>query len=261
MQTKLLLGLAAAIVTLCSATPAWSQTAVASKVLGPGWQCLLVPTSFDGPGTVFSVDPDGTKSRIIDLSLPTKFGKPIPVKRLPAAIGAITSDHKAEAGVTVSLLEKIIPGLAAKISAGGHHLDASKIVYDKVQEETTFDTDLKPILNAWLAKNSKDYMAGGPGTRYFVVRDAFLAGAVDYHFSKDNIAELGGEGTFKSLFSANVSLKGSYEAGYDLNQKFEPPLRVCVRTYEIAPTRGLSAAITYQVIPKDGLVPDIKKND
>jgi len=27
-------------------------------VIGPGWQCLLTPTAFDGPGTIFSVSPD-----------------------------------------------------------------------------------------------------------------------------------------------------------------------------------------------------------
>ena len=234
--------LSVVILALCPANLAWPQTAAAAKVLGPGWQCLLVPTSFDGPGTIFSIESDGTKSRIVDLSKASKSGKPVPVKTQAAGIGVITSDRKVNAGIAVSLLEKISPGLAAKISAGGHHLDVSKVQYGDVQEETTFDTDLKPILNAWLAKNAKEYMSGAAGTRYFVVRDAYRAGMVDYHFSKDNVAELGGEGTFKSLFSANLSLSGGYEAGYDLNQKFDPRLRVCVRTYEIAQTRGLSGA-------------------
>lgn len=248
----------AVTLALCPGTIAWAQTAAAAKVLGPGWQCLLAPTSFDGPGTVFSIESDGTKSRIVDLRRATKSSKPIPVNTQAAGIGVITSDRKVNASIAVSLLEKISPGLAAKISAGGHRLDVSKVQYGDVQEETTFDTDLKPILNAWLAKNAKEYMSGAPGTRYFVVRDAYLAGLVDYHFSKDNVVDLGGEGTFKSLFSANLSLSGGYEAGYDLNQKFDPRLRVCVRTYEIAQTRGLSGAAVYQIVPEDGIVPDVK---
>lgn len=178
--------------------------------------------------------------------------------REASAIGVITSERKVEVGVAVSLLEKISPGLAAKITASGHHLDFSKIEYGNVQEETTFDTDLNPTLNAWLSQNSKAYMTGPHGTRYFVVRDAYQAGFVNYHFSKDNVAALGGEGNFKGLFTANVSLSGGYEAGYDLNQKFDPRLRVCIRTSEIAPSRGLAGASVYQVVPQDGIVPNIK---
>ena len=249
---------ACALALLCLASAAWAQTDAAAKVLGPGWQCLLVPTAFDGPGTVFSVEADGTKSRIIDLSDRVKLSKPIPVKKQPGAIGTITSERKVEANVMVSLLEKISPGLAGKISASGKHFDVSKVTYGQVQEETTFDTDLKPTLNAWLAKNSKEYLTGPTGTRYFVVRDAYVAGMVNYHFSKDNIAELGGEGTFRSLFSANISLKGAFAVGYDLEQQFNPALRVCIRTYELAPAKGLSGAIAYQVVPKDGVVPPLK---
>lgn len=242
----------------CSIFPAWSQTSDAEKVLGPGWQCLLVPTSFDGPGTIFSIDPRGTKSRIVDLSRPTKSTKAIPIETERAEIGVITSGSNMNVSVAVSMLQTIAPGLA-KLWAAGQHADVSKIEYRDVEEETTFDADLKPILGSWLKQNSKEYLAGPPKTRYFVVRDAYRAGIVNYHFSKDNVAALGGEGTFKNLFSANASLNGDIQAGYDLSQKFARRLRVCIRTYELTETRGVSAEAGYQIDPRDGVVPEIRK--
>lgn len=95
--------------------------------------------------------------------------------------------------------------------------------------------------------------------RTVVVRDAYRAGLVKYHFSKDDVADLGGEGTFRNLFSVNASLSGGFAAGYDLNQNFSPRLRVCIRTYELGRGSGVSAADEYVIVPRDGVVPEITK--
>jgi hypothetical protein len=218
---------------------------------------MLVATSFDGPGTVFSVEPGGAKSRIIDLTTLTKPNKPVSVRRDKAEIGLITTSSNVSVNAVVSVLQQIAPGLT-KLWASAQHVDVSQIGYGDVEEETTYDAELKPILNSWLKNNSKEYLSGPPKTRYFVVRDAYRAGKVDYHFSKENVAALGGEGTFKKLFSASASLTGGYEVGYDLHQTFAPRLRVCIRTYEITETRGISAEEGYKIDPRDARVPEIK---
>jgi hypothetical protein len=226
-------------------------------VIAPGWQCLLTPTAFDGPGSLFSVSPDGTKSRIVDLE---KL-KLVRVRREPSTLGTITSDKKVEGSVALTLLEKIIPGLGAKFSAGAHAINVSRVAYANVIEETTYETELTPVLNAWIAKNSKQYMPRVQGVRYFIVRDAYQAGLIDYHFSKDDLVQFGGEASFKQIAAGSGSFSKGADSSYDLKQTFSLPLRVCVRTFEIGQTKGLAGASEYAIVPGDGEVPLIKFDD
>ena len=65
----------AIMVVLVSGAQSFAADSVMSTVLGPGWQCLLIPTSFYQPGTIFSIDnATGEKSRIISLKVPIQKG-------------------------------------------------------------------------------------------------------------------------------------------------------------------------------------------
>ena len=251
--------LAGAIALLLCTCKSLTQSTVPTmlanpSVIGAGWQCLITPTAFDGPGTLFSVSPDGTKSRIVDLEIL----KLIKVRRAPSTLGTITTDKRVEGGVALTLLEKMVPGLGAKLSGGAHSINVSRVAYANVVEETTYDTELTPALTAWITKNGKQYMPRMQGMRYFIVRDSYQAGLVDYHFSRDNLVQFGGEASFKQLFGGTGAFSKGSDASYDLKQTFEPPLRVCVRTYEIGQTKGLAGASEYSIVPGDGEVPEIK---
>ncbi len=243
---------AGSIAALVLAAPS-SAADPAAALLGPGWQCLLVPTSFDGPGTIISVSNIGEKSRIVDL----RAVKLITVQTGPAAFGKITDNRKISGDATVSLLEKAIPGLSGRLKAEGKHMSDVVTEFSDVREETTYEAHINPIVEKWF----REHVKVKPGYRYFLVRDAYLAGRVNYKFTKQDIASLGGEAKFKTLFQAKGTLTPRDDSsGYLLDQKLDPALHVCIRAPEIVQTSGATAVVRYRVSDEAGQVPPISKS-
>ena len=199
----------AIMVVLVSGAQSFAADSVMSTVLGPGWQCLLIPTSFYQPGTIFSIDnATGEKSRIISLKVPIQKG--------PAAFPKVTDTKKLSGDMTVSLLEKLIPGLGAKLKAEGSQLNEVGAEYKDVREETTFETEVNEIVEKWL----RGYDGLKDTHRYFLVRDAYLAGHMNYIFTKRDIEDLGGEAKFKRLFVVKGTVAHhQHENRYQLDQE------------------------------------------
>jgi hypothetical protein len=241
-----------AFLVACTASHSFAQQA-ASAILGTGWQCLLVPTSFDGPGTIFSVSTLGEKSRIYDLNA----AKLIVVHTGNAAFGKVTDKSKIKGEIVVSLLEKAIPRLGLELKAEGSLVKGATVEYRKVQEETTFEGEVNEVTEKWF----KDHVTTKDGFRYFLVRDAYVAGEVTYQLTYADLVNVGGEAKFKSLFQAKVTVI-NHEGinSYELHQMLQPPLRVCIRASELLPTRGADAVVRYHLTDEAGRVPEISRS-
>ncbi len=223
------------------------------KEIGPGWQCLLIPSSFDGPGTLFSVNAAGEKSRIVDL----RALNLIPVRTGNAAFGRIASKGTIGGNVVVGLLEKAIPGLGLKLSAEGSNINGATIEYGNVEEEATYESEVNSIFDDWFNEHVKPKQ----GLRYFFVRDAFVAGSILYNLTNSNVEGAGAELTLKHIFEASAVLfRHEGEKTYTLDQSFNPPLRVCIRASEVSITRSAEGSEAYQLTTRTGQVPPITKS-
>lgn len=224
---------------------------IPAQALGPGWQCLLVPTSFDGPGTIFSVDISGVERQVKDLGR----AKLLNILTGPVAFGKISISQKTAGEVSASLLEKLFHGVGGSVKAEGHKFQGSSLEFGDVVQETTESVDFDPIVNKWF----NTHVNPAPGVRYFIVRSAYSAAHIYYHLSKDDLLAIGGEANLKQVVQAKAEISRGTEGSYDLDQTVHPRLRVCIQASELIRGRGLNAQTTeYSVVSDTGGVPEIK---
>jgi hypothetical protein len=244
--------IAMALLLICQAKADAASLGMVSDVIGPGWQCLLVPTSFDGPGTIFSVSTTGEKSRIIDL----QNRKLIKVYRGEAALPKLKDSKQLSSGIVVSLLQHAVGNLDANLKAEGKRISGASAEYSKLTEETTFESEVDPIAEHWFKANVKPQS----DQKYFIVRDAYTAGIIKYDFTGKNLIDLGGEANFKKIFQLNGTLL-NVETGdtCSLEQSFTPPIRVCIRASAFQTTSGVGGVTEYHVSDQVGVVPEIRK--
>jgi hypothetical protein len=246
---------------LLGALAAWSlcgtgtvlPQSVPVTVVGPGWQCLLIPSSFDGPGTLFSVNATGEKSRIVDL----RALNLIPVTTGTAAVGRLASKSTIGADIVIGLLERAIPGLGLKLKAEGDSISTVAVEYSNVKEETTYESEVNEIFDEWFSEHVKPK----PGLRYFFVRDAYVAGSISYDLTSSSDAGAGGEVSLKRIFEASTTLfKRENQNTYRIDQTFDPPLRVCIRASEVLVSRSGEGSEAYRLTPRTGQVPPIARS-
>jgi hypothetical protein len=197
--------------------------------LGIGWQCLVVPTPFEGPGTIFSVDGDGRPQDEVNLA----DSHPRLVQTAPTAIGRISDKAKTEGQARVSWLEKLA-SFGGHVSAEATKVDEDIIEYRDVTEERT-GSDLDDQVKNWFRGAKKKVRSD---RRYFVVRNAYTAKYVHYHFTKGYLAAIDADVKVKNIFGVEAKVGKGADSGYDLDQRFEKPVRVCVQASEVVQERG-----------------------
>jgi hypothetical protein len=180
--------------------------------------------------------------------------KLISVQTGKAAFGKVADKNTIGGEVMIAVLEKSIPGLGLKLSGKGKEIKGATVEYRDVVEETTYEIDTNPVVEKWF----KEHIIPKVGLRYFLVRDAYVAGDVAYNLSETDIVKIGGELKFKHLLEGSATiLERESESSYKLDQVLTPPLRVCIRAPEILPTRHANGVATYRVSNRTGEVPKI----
>ena len=222
-------------------------------MIGSGWQCLLIPSSFDGPGTLFSVNQAGEKSRIVDL----RSMNLIPVRTGRAAFGRVSDKSTIGGDIVIALLEKSVPGLGLKLKAEAGEISGATVEYGKVEEETTYEADINMVVDDWF----NEHVVPKPGVRYFLVRDAYIAGSVSYDLAETDIIKAGGEFKLKRLFQTSLTVfRHEGQRTYKLDQVLDPPLRVCVRASEVLATRSIEGSEIYRLSIRTGQVPPVSRS-
>jgi hypothetical protein len=195
--------------------------------LPAGWQCLLVPSTFDPPASIFSVDSKGRKFHIVDLSDSAQ----VKVERGKAAFPKVVEKRSLSSDITIGLLENAIPGVSAKLSGTSTNTTDNTVEYGDLVYELTY----KPTADfakSWFNSN----VTPEDGVRYFLVREAYVAGQINYDISADAVAALGGEAKLRNLLEANGNLlKKTSNTSYQLHQNLSPPLRTCILPSEFTP--------------------------
>lgn len=221
-----------------------------SAVFGPGWQCMLVPSSFDGPGTIFSVDKGGVKYHLVDLSSQPE----VAVSTSPAAMGEYRETETLGTNIILDLLDKAIPGARASLSADAGHTRTTDIEYSNLTYEVTYQT-ATDFAEKWFNQNIRP----DNGTRYYFVREAYSAGAVKYDLSDNDVASLGGEAQVRNLLSGKGTLVNAKDSSsYQLTQDFSPKLRTCILPYEFEiVSAGADGSVRWGLSREPSIVPKI----
>ena len=218
--------------------------------LPPGWQCLLVPSNFDAPGSIFSVDSSGRKFRIADLTGQTG----IVIKRSPAAFPKIVEKRSLGSNIVIGLLENAIPGASAKLTGTLTSTTNNTVEYGNLVYEITYK-QAADLAISWVNRN----ITPEEGVRYFLVREAYVASRINYDINADTIAALGGEAKFMSMIGANGNLiSNESKTGYQLKQTLSPPLRTCILPSEFTPVGAKITGATVWGLNERAAVPQIR---
>lgn len=248
------LGLCAAVTLLagCSETmtgmdtasikPA-AETVDANFVPGvpKGYQCPLVPNGFDPAGSIYRLDKDGTYYRVKDFSKDPAITALGAYKRdVPISNYVLSDTQQANAGLSMNLLQKVVPGLNASASADYKKAMTVDITVEDMAGEVIDDSVADKIVDLFKAS-----MKPKPGSKYFLVRETVKAGAVSYKLKHTDLAKLGGKAEVEKLAQAqaNVTVKDN-DGLFEIKQTFKPDrMAICIKSAEIVIEGGRAETI------------------
>lgn len=199
-------------------------TTAMEKQLPAGYQCLVSPTSFDQPGVVFGIDRLGVKDYLIDLSHAVKKRTDV------VAVGSYTSTRALSANFVAKMLSEFNPETPPlNVHATGEKKGTLTVqLLPPLLQEITLQVDTKPVIE-WFKSFVSSDEGYDPRTRYFLVREAILAGGTKYKMDDSLISDLGGQAKLTQYASVTANLKGNDTNGFSLDQNFPQPLRVCIK--------------------------------
>ena len=199
--------------------------------LPKGYQCPLVPNGFDPAGSIYRLDKNGTYYRVKDFSTePAVMAMGGYRKNVPISNYILSDKQASTAGLSYSLLQKALPGLSSSGSADFKKEISVDITVENMVGEIIDDT-LADHIVGWFKTNIKPKR----GSKYFLVRETVLAGAVSYRLRQTDLAKLGGKAQLEKLAEgeANVSIRDN-DGTFEIKQKFSPGrIAVCVKSAEI----------------------------
>ncbi len=199
--------------------------------LPKGYQCPLVPNGFDPVGSIYRLDKSGTYYRVKDFSTePEIMALGGHRKNVPISNYVLSDKQASSAGLSYTLLQKALPGLSSSGSADFNKEISVDITVEDMKGEVIDDTLADHIID-WFKSN----ITPKRGSKYFLVRETVLAGAVSYRLKHKDLAKIGGKAQLEKLAEgeANVTIRDN-DAAFEIKQKFSPGrIAVCVKSAEI----------------------------
>lgn len=210
---------------LCSCTATAPPSRVPITCPEKGMQVYSTPRNFDGPGTVFRIDPNGVKYPVTVLSIGT-------CEKCEEAF----ADHQ---GTTQSTLGAVLQYL--KLGSLGVNAQRAVTVSTKLQSGQRFrtlDDAVDPAL-----KNAK--IAFKPNNRYYLVRETTAFKSIDYTITSGRSANAELKADLATAIGDGTRAEGKVGWTSDdrstLSQKFDTAYHVCFSAEEIiAPDIGLA---------------------
>ncbi|MGE5537148.1 MAG: hypothetical protein ACM30I_00910 [Gemmatimonas sp.] len=216
-SVRVLIALSLPVALGASSCPPPAPDVIASS-LGPGWNCLAAPTAFDGPGSIFRVDPRGAKYTVGD------YGARAGIVTSPFANLTATQTVKVNAGIVAQILR-----IGLGVNAGAHRDYTVTQTFGGAKALNTTDDGVQQILDDFAKR--RDIRANN---RYYLVRGAVAATRVTYDFDSDIAADFGADVAIKV---AHVTPSATYSnrEGFRYDSSFEPPVYTCVLAEELSP--------------------------
>lgn len=221
-----------------------------------GYQCPLVPNGFDPAGSIYRLEKDGTYFRVKDFTTDASIQALGAYKRDVQISNYVLSDtQQANAGLSMDLLKKVVPGLSAAASADYRKSMTVDITVEDMVGEVIDDHVADKIVDLFRAT-----MKPKPGSKYFLVRETVRAGAVSYKLKQTDLAKLGGKAEVERLAQgqANVTVRDN-DGLFEIKQTFKPErIPICIKSAEIVIERGAEPAVALRSA-EETPVPQIKR--
>jgi hypothetical protein len=220
-----------------------------------GYQCPLVPNGFDPAGSIYRLEKDGTYFRVKDFTGDPAITALGTVKReVPISNYVLSDTQQANAGLSLDLLQKVVPGLTASASADYKKAMTVDITVEDMVGEVIDDHVADKIVELFKAN-----MKPKPGSKYFLVRETVRAGAVSYKLKQTDLAKLGGKAEVEKVAQgqANVTVREN-DGVFEIKQTFKPDrMPICIKSAEIV-IEGAAANVALKSADETP-IPQIKR--
>jgi hypothetical protein len=221
-----------------------------------GYQCPLVPNGFDPAGSIYRLEKDGTYFRVKDFTTDPSIQALGAFKRDVQISNYVLSDtQQANAGLSMDLLKKVVPGLSASASADYRKSMTVDITVEDMVGEVIDDQVADKIVELFKAS-----MTPKAGSKYFLVRETVRAGAVSYKLKQTDLAKLGGKAEVERLAEGQANVTVRDNAGvFEIKQTFKPDrIPICIKSAEIVIERGAEPSVALRRVDETPL-PQIKR--
>jgi hypothetical protein len=206
-----------------------------------GYQCPLVPNGFDPAGSIYRVDKDGTYFRVKDFSTDGAItALPNYKREVPISNYVLNDTQQANAGMSMDLLKKVVPGLTASGSADYKKAMTVEITVEDMVGEVIDDAVADKIVELF-----KTSMTPKAGSKYFLVRETVRAGAVSYKLKTDDLSKLGGKAEVEKVAQgqANITVRDN-NGVFEIKQTFKPArMPICIKSAEVVIEGGAGATV------------------
>jgi len=228
--------------------------------LPAGFECPLVPSGVDPVGSIFRLDKNGTYFRVANPPNDPEVQKGI--NRNMAVGDYVYSDRqKSSADLSFSLLKRALPGLSASAKADFNKEVLIGITVKDLKSDVVLDSAADRIKDLFI-KNHKPKRS----SRYFLVRESYLAGSVRYDLSYADLKKVGGAAKVAELADASAEVNINKGSGrIEIDQKFDPRIQVCIKVAEIEIDSPRSRSVSSRAAKKvslkstdDTLLPTVK---
>ena len=169
--------------------------------------------SFDKPGRIFRVDPDGAVHKVAVLDVEPQVGEEI----LPK-VSAVTKLSLELVLETIGVAAAQVPGnLYAKMAK------SREFVTESVDGKREFidDSQVDPLL-----KRVFQDITIRPRNRYYLIRETILSRKLNYRSEKSWLVDAGLEGEFKKVVKGKAGVNFDDQKEFSLNKTFDQPMRI-----------------------------------
>ncbi len=230
--------------------PALGQTFDAQP-LGKEWRCTARPNTQYEIGTVYEVV--GNHEPRVFAKLVDEKITGFKISRGMADMGRVKMSASAGGRIAVGLKERVLKIAKATIGMKLEDTDVWDVQYNIVAYNVILGASVEAA-REWIKKNAK---SAEPGTRYYLVREALKASAIDYRASSALVADMGGEIAATKALNAEIVAGGATSSSYILSRQLKPPMWVCQLADLLTPEHNIVGGVTWDV--KEGVNLDLSE--
>lgn len=193
-----------------------------------GFEAFATPRTFDGPGTIYRIDPDGKRFLVATIKLKTSGGAEVVPKY------SSTRDLSLN-----QLLESIganAAALPAKATSELSSKSSTTIEATKAFRAISSDDDVTAALSAW-ATSAKPR----PGSTYYLVRETISTNSLSYKVNRSWLANLALDIQALKVAGYKGEGKTAGEDTLELNTQFEQMMNVWYKADLVRFSKALGA--------------------
>lgn len=186
-----------------------------------GFQVFPTPRTFDGPGTIFRIDPNGVRHAVADLSSMLR------ITPQDEVIPSITVRSAFDAGAFLSWL-----GQRSEVGQL-QRVDSAVVAVHGAKRERAFEVQLRRVVDS--AAHLIDWSRPG---KVYLIAETILADSVDIDLSSTIVAAIGDTLRADSARARGITVNWHPSTSTHLDMKFPRPYRVFYKADQLARRSG-----------------------